>query len=100
MRYLYLTILCSTLFLSNASYAEDNTIIPLGDGTVRFIERTKVDNGMLISRLCVGGYQFVLVCRTYEGQRDKTECVAKDQNPYQITQLFDYRGGGLSCKKN
>lgn len=61
---------------------------------VKVIERQKWGSKKwgVIEQLCIGGYEFVLVCREKKGQ-----CYFGETQNFQITQIITENGGGKKC---
>ena len=64
---------------------------------VEVLENMEFPSKVLISRICVGGYEFVLVC--YKDLK-KERCehnTQSDPASYQLTQIITENGGGKKC---
>ena len=58
---------------------------------IRILEKKSIKQSMLVNRMCVGGYEFVVLCKEYKGI-----CFFNDQN-FEITQIITEEGGGKKC---
>lgn len=77
----FITSLIILFGLMSPSFGED----------VKEIKKQKWGYSGLIDQLCIGGYEFVVVCKEYKGH-----CYFGDQN-FQITQIITEEGGGKKC---
>ena len=82
----FLGIVFTSLFLVNAqSFADDSDI--------RFLEKKEMEDGyMLVKRMCIGGYEFVVLCRN-----SSNRCKMGTEWNYQMSQIITESGGGKRC---
>ena len=62
---------------------------------VKILEKRNFPKEVLISRICVGGYEFVLVCRNSKDRCDNPS--QSRPNTYSFTQIITENGGGKKC---
>jgi hypothetical protein len=70
--------------LSTPSFAEDTNI--------RVLETKVLGKDMLVNRLCIGGYEFAVLCLD-----NKETCHMNGTFNYQMTQMITEDGGGKKC---
>ena len=58
---------------------------------IRVLENKNFEHSMLVKRMCIGGYEFVVLCRDF-----KENCNFNDYT-YQLTQIITENGGGKKC---
>jgi len=64
-----------------------------GDDTnIRSLEMKYFEPSMLVNRMCIGGYEFVVLCKGNAADR----CLFYKNN-FQITQTITEDGGGKKC---
>ena len=80
---LILTLLLILSTLSSPSFGEDESIRVLED---------RFHHQHLITRLCIGGYEFVTMCPLTHGG-----CLVGSQISLQFQQTIGSNGGGVSC---
>lgn len=59
---------------------------------IRILEKKSLTEAMLINRLCVGGYEFVVLCKGY-----KERCAMSKEFNFQLSQTITEEGGGKRC---
>ena len=80
-----LTLFLPFIFFSSSTvFGEDTNIRSLG---AKYFEPS-----MLVSRMCIGEYEFVILCKGNATER----CLMQHQN-FQITQTFTKDGEGKKC---
>ena len=82
---LILTLLLVLSTLSFPSFGENTNI--------RYLETKRLASTMLVSRLCIGGYEFALVCRRVGDDG----CNVKKDHNFELEQIISSEGGGVSC---
>ena len=70
--------------LMSPSYSENTNI--------RILEKKTLTHAMLINRICVGGYEFVVLCKDV-----KERCAMSKEYNFQLTQTITEEGGGKKC---
>ena len=81
---LILTLLLVLSTLSSPSFGESSNI--------RYLEQKEYRNMMIISRMCIGGYEFVTMCKNVGG-----DCSVTKNNNFELEQIISNEGGGISC---
>lgn len=61
-------------------------------GQTRVLEMKKVADMMILGRVCIGGYQFAVMCKEVGGK-----CAMYKNNNRQMEQILNEEGGGISC---
>ena len=75
------------------SFGEDTNIRILDESNLK--ENSKEPFTKLrVYRLCVGGYEFVLLCRKL---LKKDVCSGENSGSFQLTQTITEEGGGKKC---
>lgn len=64
---------------------------------VDILEKKFLPNEVLINRICVGGYEFILVCTYYGGLCDDNVDQNSPKYSYQLQQIITEEGGGKKC---
>ena len=80
---LILTLLLALSTLSSPSFGESSNI--------RYLEQKEYRN-MTISRMCIGGYEFVTICKFVAGN-----CSLTNTQNFELEQIISSEGGGVSC---
>lgn len=64
-----------------------------GENTnIRFLEKKQFENSVLVNRMCIGGYEFVVLCKDYY-----EKCAMSKEFNFQLTQIITEEGGGKKC---
>ena len=70
--------------LSSPSFSEETNI--------RELEWKEFGSNLLLNRMCIGGFEFVVLCKNYFGN-----CIVSDKTNIQMTQIITEEGGGKKC---
>ena len=62
------------------------------DTNIRVLEKKEVFKTLMVNRLCIGGYEFVLLCRESGDQ-----CYFFKESPSSMSQIITEEGGGKKC---
>ena len=79
-----LTLVLIMLF-SVPSFADDTNI--------RFLERKKFQQSMQVNRMCIGGYEFAIICKA----SGEDYCTSHKGFDVDVTQIITEDGGGKKC---
>ena len=82
---LILTIVLVLSTLSFPSFGESSNI--------RYLETKRFKSTMLVRRMCIGGYEFALICTRVGADA----CNAQKDYNFALEQIISSEGGGVSC---
>ena len=85
MKKLTLFLLPFIFFGSSIVFGEDTNI--------RVLEKKEIFKTVMVNRLCIGGYEFALICREYT----EDQCYFFKESPSSMSQIITEEGGGKKC---